>query len=251
MDAAANDDERTRDIADGLRRVRGRIGEAARRAGRDADDVTLIVVTKTYPADDVMRLAHLGVHDVGENRDQEAAPKAAAVEAALHQPGIGWPGIRWPSIHWHFVGQLQTNKARSVVRYAHAIHSVDRVDLVTALNRAAARAQRQPQCFVQVSLDGDTARGGAAGDDVLVVADAVAAGDHLGLAGLMAVAPLDWEPARAFDALAGLSVRLRAAHPAATGLSAGMSGDFEAAIEAGATHVRVGSAVLGQRAPLG
>ena len=228
---------RREEIAARLASVRGRIAAGCAAAGRDPDDVTLVVVTKTFPAGDVGILAELGVHDVGENRDQEAAPKAADCE-----------GI---DVRWHFIGQLQTNKAKSVTRYAHAVHSVDRPALVAALGRGARAAERDVGCFLQVSLDGDPTRGGALAQDLPELADAAAAEPGLRLLGLMAVAPMDVDPYRAFAVLPDLSERLRRAHPDARSVSAGMSGDLEAALACGATHLRVGSAVLGQRPPLG
>ncbi|WP_432574692.1 YggS family pyridoxal phosphate-dependent enzyme [Kineococcus sp. SYSU DK005] len=221
--------------------LRERVAAAAAGAGRDPGALTVVVVTKFFPAADVRALARLGVRDVGESRDQEASAKADEL-AGEH-----------PDLRWHFVGQLQTNKCRSVARYASAVHSVDRPRLAGALSSAAAAAGRAVDCFVQVDLAAalgapvDPARGGAAGDDVLRVADDVAAAPALRLAGLMAVAPRGEEPARAFAALVRAAERVRAAHPGAVLLSAGMSGDLEAAVAAGATHLRVGSAVLGAR----
>ena len=154
------------------------------------------------------------------------------------------------------MGQLQSNKAGSVTRYADAVHSLDRGKLVGALDRGVVRARDDGDrstpldVFVQVSLDGDAARGGAVAADVPALADAVAAADGLTLAGVMAVAPVGWEPVRAFADLAAVSADLRARHPAAVAISAGMSADLEAAIEAGSTHVRVGSALLGRRPPV-
>jgi pyridoxal phosphate enzyme (YggS family) len=230
-------------IAANLAAVRGRIAAACTAAGRSPDEVTLVAVTKTYPAADVLRLAALGVPDIGENRDQEAAPKAAEVAAA---------GV---AVRWHFVGRLQRNKARSVAGYADLVHSVDSVRLAGAL-AAAARDRPGPlDVLVQVSIDGDASRGGAVVDgpadvDVDRVADAVATAGGLRLRGVMAVAPVDWAPAEAFARLAAVAGRLRDRYPDATIVSAGMSGDVEAAIEHGATHVRIGGALLGNRAPL-
>lgn len=237
--------ERRAELAAGLARVRARIADACAAAGRQRDEVTLVAVTKTYPAADVVALAGLGVSDVGENRDQEAAPKAEAVAAAGAAP------------RWHFIGQLQRNKARSVVRYADVVQSLDSVRLAAALDAAAGAVRDRPlDVLVQVSIDGDPARGGAlpgAADPqrgLDPVAAAVAGADGLRLAGLMAVAPLGWEPDRAFARLAEVAAALRADHPDATVLSAGMSGDLENAIGHGATHVRVGSALLGMRPAL-
>ncbi|MDG4840634.1 YggS family pyridoxal phosphate-dependent enzyme [Micromonospora sp. WMMD967] len=236
--------ERHAEIAAGLAQVRSRIADACAQAGRDHADVTMIAVTKTYPASDVVALAGLGVTDMGENRDQEAAGKAAEVAAAGVRP------------RWHFIGQLQRNKARSVVRYADVVQSVDSVRLARALATASADRERPLDVLVQVSIDGDAARGGALpgsadpGAGLEPVAEAVADAPGLRLVGLMAVAPLGWEPERAFARLAEVADVFRGVHPGATALSAGMSGDFEIAIRYGATHVRVGSALLGMRSTL-
>lgn len=237
--------DRRAELAAGLARVRSRIADACAAAGRERGEVTMIAVTKTYPAADVVALIGLGVTDVGENRDQEASAKAAEVTAAGVAP------------RWHFIGQLQRNKAKSVVRYADVVQSVDRVRLARALDAASAAGRDRPlDVFVQVSIDGDAARGGAlpgsadpdAGLDP--VAEAVVAADGLRLGGLMAVAPLGWEPERAFARLAEVAATFRVRYPGATALSAGMSGDLETAIRYGATHVRVGSALLGMRSTL-
>ncbi|MCB0917153.1 MAG: YggS family pyridoxal phosphate-dependent enzyme [Actinobacteria bacterium] len=230
-------------IASGLRDVHARVRTACERAGRDPHDVTTVVVTKTFPVSDIRDLLGLGVHDVGENRDQEARRKAVE----LAQPG---PGLTPP--HWHFIGQLQRNKANSVARYADYVHSVDRTELAGALQRGAVAAQRELGCFVQVSLDqGDAGvigpRGGATADRIIEVCEAVERAENLTLLGLMAVAPLDEPPAPAFERLAEMHDAVTREFPAATALSAGMSHDFETAISYGATHVRVGSAVLGER----
>jgi PLP dependent protein len=218
-----------------LTAVRQRISVACQAAGRNAADVTLIAVTKTFPASDVALLSGLGVTDVGENRDAEAAPKAAQC-ADL-------------DLTWHFIGQLQTNKCRSVVRYATFVHSVDRMRLIRALGTAARGAGRLIQCLVEVSLDGDPARGGAVASDVPVLAEALAAEPGLVLAGVMAIAPLGMAPAGAFARLLESAAVVRAVRPAATVISAGMSGDLEDAIAAGATHLRIGTALLGDREP--
>jgi pyridoxal phosphate enzyme (YggS family) len=227
---------RGKELAEGLAAVRARVAAAAAGAGRDPAGIDVVVVTKTYPASDVRLLAGLGVADVGESRDQEAGPKAAeCADLALR---------------WHFVGRLQSNKARSVASYAHAVHSVDRSSLVAPLSRGAVAAGRTVGVFAQVSLDGDPARGGVPVSGLPELADAVAAADGLSLLGIMAVAPLGADPDAAFAPLTDLSGGLREAHPEAWRISAGMSGDLEAAVRAGATHLRVGSAVLGQRPPL-
>ncbi|MET8045094.1 YggS family pyridoxal phosphate-dependent enzyme [Micromonospora sp. NPDC005215] len=236
--------DRHAELAAGLAQIRSRIADACAQAGRDRAEVTMIAVTKTHPASDVVALAGLGVTDMGENRDQEAAGKAAEVAAAGVRP------------RWHFIGQLQRNKARSVVRYADAVHSVDSVRLARALATATADREVPLDAMVQVSIDGDAARGGALpgsadpGAGLEPVAEAIADASGLRLVGLMAVAPLGWEPDRAFARLAEVANVFRTVHPGATGLSAGMSGDFDIAIRYGATHVRVGSALLGMRPTL-
>lgn len=231
-------DERTEEIGRNLAAVRERIAAACAAASRDPGEVTLVAVTKTYPSQDVARLAGLGVLDVGENRDQEAAAKAAAAP----------PGLRW-----HFIGQLQRNKARSVVSYASVVHSVDSLRLVDALVDAAVKAERETPLgvLVQVSLDDDEHRGGAVTGAIEQMAESIAASPVLSLKGVMAVAPLGWEPDDAFARLAAISARLRVAFPGAGWISAGMSDDLESAISHGSTHVRVGSALLGNRPPLG
>ncbi|MFE9770216.1 YggS family pyridoxal phosphate-dependent enzyme [Streptomyces sp. NPDC005931] len=237
--------ERKDELATNLARVEERIAVACEAAGRTRDEVTLIVVTKTFPASDVRILAELGVRHVAENRDQDAAPKAAQCSDL--------------PLTWHFVGQLQTNKVRSVVGYAGIVQSVDRARLVTVLSREAVRAGRELGCLIQVALDaGESARGergGVAPGGVAELADLVAGSEGLRLDGLMTVAPLTGEYAgrqrAAFERLVDLSTDLRRSHPAANMVSAGMSADLEQAVAAGATHVRVGSAVLGVRAGLG
>ncbi|MEU8666387.1 YggS family pyridoxal phosphate-dependent enzyme [Streptomyces anulatus] len=237
--------DRKAQLAANLAQVEERIASSCAAAGRKREEVTLIVVTKTYPASDVRILHELGVRLVAENRDQDAAPKATAC-ADL-------------SLTWHFVGQLQTNKVRSVTSYADIVQSVDRTKLVTALSAAAVRGERELGCLIQVALDAESGergeRGGVASDGVEELAAAIGAAPGLRLDGLMTVAPLAGEYAgrqrAAFDRLMEISSRLRAGHPAANMVSAGMSGDLEDAVAAGATHVRVGTAVLGVRPRLG
>jgi PLP dependent protein len=235
---ASTSDARRRELSDNLQEVQQRIAAACVAAGRSADEVALIAITKTFPASDVVLLADLGVTDVGENRDQEAAPKVAAVASMRADPDV---------LRWHFVGALQTNKCASVVRYASLIHSVDRLRLVDALGRAA--EQNVVRCLVQVDLDeiSRPGRAGARQDEVGAIADAIADDSRLELAGIMAVAPLGADPVSAFRMLAGIADTVRQRHPAASVISAGMSGDLEQAVANGATHLRVGSALLGAR----
>lgn len=221
-------------LATGLERVRARIARAALEAGRDPSEVTLVVVTKTFPASDVALLADLGVTDVGESRHPEARDKQRAAPGGLT---------------WHFVGAVQRNKARAIAEYADVVHSVDRGGLVSPLSRGAGSTDRVVRCLVQVNLDPEESAGraGCAESEVSVLAARIAAADHLELSGLMAIAPRDGDPAPTFDRLAAIAADLRRDHPAASILSAGMSADLEAAVRAGATHVRIGRAVLGAR----
>lgn len=225
---------RAEELAANLAAVEERVSAACAAAGRSRADVTVVAVTKTWPASDVELLRDLGMRDVGENRDAEAAEKAAAIR-----------GVRW-----HFIGAVQTNKARSVSSYADVVHSVDRPALVAALAKGAVHAGREVEVLVQVSLDGDPDRGGAPPADVPALAEQAAAADGLRLAGVMAVAPLGADPAPAFARLAELYDAVRRQHPEATVLSAGMSGDLEQAVAAGANCLRVGTALLGHRTPV-
>jgi PLP dependent protein len=213
--------------------VRNRIAGACVAAGRDPGEVTLIAVTKTFPASDVRLLSGLGVTDVGENRDQEAAPKAAECV------GLG--------LAWHFIGQLQTNKCASVVTYASFVHSVDRLRLVRALGKEARKHGRVVTCLVQVSLESRPGRGGVPESQLGQMAAAVAAEGGLVLGGLMAMAPLGVPPARAFAPLPRMAAAVRAVRPEAVMVSAGMTADMADAVAAGATHVRIGTALLGDR----
>jgi pyridoxal phosphate enzyme (YggS family) len=225
------------EIQAGLDTVRRRIADACADAGRAADDVRLVVVTKFFPPGDVQILAALGVTDVGENRHQEAEAKAAAC-ADL--------GLRW-----HFIGGLQSNKAAAVASYSDVVESVDRRKLGGPLYRGAHGRSRAVDVVLHVSLDppGSKGRSGADLGDLADLAAAVDEAGMLELRGLMAVAPLGEDPAAAFARLAEVRSAFLVHHPSATWLSAGMSADLEHAIRAGATHVRVGSAVLGSRPP--
>ena len=227
--------ERRQEIAANLAAVEERIRLACSEVGRAPDEVRLIVVTKFFPASDVRLLADLGVTDVGENRHQEAEAKAAEC-ADL-------------PLTWHFIGGLQSNKAAAVAAYADVIHSVDRRKLVGPLDRGAESRPEPLDVLLQVSLDppGVEHRNGVDPEQLDELAEAVARSARLRLRGLMAVAPLDAEPAAAFDRLAEIHRRFLESHPASEWLSAGMSGDLEEAVKAGATHVRIGSAVLGSR----
>lgn len=224
------------EIAANLAMAERRISAACAAAGRPREAVRLVAVTKSFPASDVRMLASLGVTDVGENRDQEASVK---VDDSVDL-----------NLTWHFVGQLQTRKCRSVASYAHVVHSVDRLQLIRVLGREARRAGRVVRCLVQVSFDTGPGRGGAPADDIPVLADEVAQEYGLELGGLMMVAPLGEEPDRAFGHLSDVAVQVRARHPGATEISAGMTADLESAIGHGATLVRLGTALLGVRAAI-
>lgn len=239
-------DDRRAELAAALAALRGRIEDAARAAGRHPDGIRLVGVTKTFPAEDAALLADLGLADLGENRDQEAAAKVAEVRRL--RPGA--------APRWHMIGRLQRNKARSVVGWADVVQSVDSERLADALARAAAtalddgRRELPLEALVQVSLDTDEDaehRGGCPPAQVPALADRIAAARGLVLRGVMAVAPLGSDPGPAFERLAAIAADLRGSHPNATELSAGMTGDLEAAIMHGSTCVRVGTALLGHR----
>lgn len=222
-------------LRDRLAAIRSEIADAALRVDRTPEELTLIVVTKFHPASLVASLSQLGVRDVGENRHQEAQQKAAELSQL--------------DLRWHFIGQLQTKKARQAAQYAHAIHSIDRDRLVTALTGL----DRRIDAFVQVNLTADPSRGGIAPDELMPLVEKVLSNDSLHLRGVMAVAPLPEEEAaeRAFARLRGYSEQVRQLAPEANAISAGMTHDFAAAIAEGATHLRIGSAITGNRALAG
>lgn len=239
-------DSRRDELIANLASVEQRIVSACASAGRSREEITLIVITKTYPSSDVELLAELGVTDVGENRHPESGDKHDEVMRSL----------KWPDLRWHFVGGLQTNKANAVTRYADVIHSVDRLKLVAVLERGAANAGRMVTCLVQVGLSQidvsqGAGRSGAAAADALTIAEAIEGSEHLTLGGVMAVAPLGADPQAAFDELHEVATAVSQRFPRATTISAGMSDDLEQAIKAGATHLRIGRSVLGERPFLG
>jgi pyridoxal phosphate enzyme (YggS family) len=235
--------DRADELRSNLLQVEERIEKACQAAGRSREEVTLIAITKTFPVSDVRALAALGVRDVGENREQELKVKAPEC----------------PDLRWHFVGQLQSKKARSVVRNASIVHSVDRSSLVEALSKAAVAEEKTLRCLIQVSLSAygsaeaatGAGRGGAEPSGVPELAAEIEAADRLEVGGVMAVAPLGSDPDEAFAGLRDVASRLRSEHAGADWISAGMTGDLEAAIKHGATHVRLGRALLGTRPPLG
>lgn len=238
-DSSAPAERRGRELEQGLASVRARVADAAAAAGRNPDDVTVVVVTKTFPPSDVLLLADLGVRDVGENRHPEARDKRGAVDR---------PGLRW-----HFIGRLQSNKARAVGAYADVVHSIDSAKVAERLGRGATDAGRTVECLVQVDLDPPGAhegRGGVAPDALPALLAVVGSIDGLSLVGLMAVAPLGSAAAPAFERLREIQAAARSEFPAVRLLSAGMSEDLEAAVSAGATHVRIGRAILGSRPSL-
>ena len=216
------------EITRNLQEVKERISSAAKSAGRDPAEIQLIVVTKTFPISDIEILRELGESNFGENRDQEAGPKAEAISAT-----------------WHFQGQIQSNKIKSICQWADVIHSISSEKEILKF----AQSPRKHQVFLQVSLDGQEGRGGASQTDLTQLADLVNQSNNLELLGLMAVAPLGLEPIKAFADLAQINQGFASQYPNSKYLSAGMSGDFEAAIKYGATHVRVGSSILGSRSP--
>ena len=239
MTTRRDDEQRRAELVRALGLVRARIADACEKAGRDPRSLTLVAVTKTFPASDVAILTRIGVTDVGENRDQEAAEKVRATAALLGDT---------PAPRWHFVGQLQTRKVRSVASYAGVVHSVDRAALADRLSAAVAAAGRPPvEVFVQLSLDGDPARGGVVAERVPEIAGAVAAHANLRLRGVMVVLPVGLDADEGFARTAEVAADLRSRYPEADAISAGMSADLEAAVRHGSTHVRVGTALLGRR----
>ncbi|MFK4852372.1 YggS family pyridoxal phosphate-dependent enzyme [Microbacterium sp. ZW T6_19] len=223
----------TSELGARLSAIDEKIADAARLAGRDAGEITRIVVTKFHPASLVRDLHALGVREVGENRQQELSAKTAELGDL-------------DDLRWHFIGQAQTNKAAAIRRSADAVHSIDRDRLADALHRAA-EDDRILDVLVQINLTDDPGRGGVAPDAAAALAEHVLSLPSLRLRGVMAVAPLDEEPAAAFDRLRTVADGVRSLDPAADWISAGMTGDFTEAILAGATHLRIGSAITGPR----
>jgi pyridoxal phosphate enzyme (YggS family) len=230
-------DARLEQLEAALAVVQERIERACVVNGRDPADVTLLAVSKTWPAADVLRLRALGVEDFGENYDQDARAKAAAVRGA------------GAVVRWHFIGTVQRNKCASIARYADFVHALDRPEIVAALSSAAVRAGRTIEVLVQVSLDTDPkrGRGGVAPGGVPELASAVAAADALVLRGVMGVAPLGGDARAAYTLLRSVAERVQAEHPEATEISSGMSNDLEEAVANGSTCVRVGTALFGLR----
>jgi PLP dependent protein len=233
------------ELADALHRTRERLDTAARAAGRNPDELTLVVVTKFFPASDVALLADLGCRAFGESRDQEAAAKVAELDGRIPA-----------EVRWHMIGQIQSNKARHIASWAHVVHSVSSQKVITALGRGAQAAlddgtRADPvQIYLQLSLDGDESRGGvdiAAPDRIDALREAVSATAGLEFVGFMAIPPLEADPDAAFERLAAERDRVQPLYQRRLGLSAGMSGDLEVAVKHGSTCVRVGTALLGSR----
>jgi pyridoxal phosphate enzyme (YggS family) len=238
--------DRASELATALAGLRDRLAAAAQAAGRDIADVELLPITKFFPASDVAILWRLGCRSFGESREQEASGKIAEFQVLTGATDVAW----------HMVGQIQRNKAKHIAAWADTVHSLSTAKVAAALDRGALQAiegglRTDPvNVFVQVSLDGDTERGGVdAGDPAAVdaICAQVAQADGLRLVGLMAIPPLGVDPDAAFAALAAEHRRVLVNHPDATQLSAGMSGDLEAAVRHGSTCVRVGTALMGNR----
>lgn len=213
-----------------------KIATAAKANGREADEITLVVVTKNHPHQLVLDLLELGARDFGENRDQEAAPKAKQIATESSE-----------SFNWHFIGQLQSNKVKSVLEYASFLHSLDRESLLDELIKRTVDRQNPLRVFVQVNLTQDPNRGGVNPSDLMAFSERVLESPGLELVGLMGVGALDVAPEVDFESLARLSEQIKGLSPGAKYLSMGMSGDFETALAYGATHLRIGRAITGNR----
>ena len=233
--------ERKTEISNGLEIANSRINAAARSANRNPSDISLIVVTKTFPRSDVDFLYELGVRDFGENRDQEGAVKAEN----FHRDA-----------RWHFQGQIQGNKIKSIVKWADVIHSLAEIDHAKTISdryqMGEAVLPAKYPVLIQVSLDSEKRieRNGVEPKSLTEFADAIAKISGLEIKGLMAVAPIARNPDIAFAKMAEIFSDFKEKFPMATWLSAGMSGDFESAIMHGATHIRIGSSILGNRSYL-
>ena len=224
---------RLQELQQNLDEINSRIQSACNSAGRDLGEITLIAVSKTWPAADIRLLHELGIRDFGESRDQEAFEKVAAL-ADLE-------------IKWHFIGQVQTNKLNHIAQYAHYVQALDRAKTITGLNDAAAKHNRRINALLQISLDGDVSRGGVAIESAMELSDLISSLPSLDFAGVMAVAPLNMTADMAFSRLNQVANEIRTKYPTAKMVSAGMSNDLESAVNNGATHLRIGSALLGNR----
>jgi pyridoxal phosphate enzyme (YggS family) len=223
-------------LANRYQSVLERIDASARDANRDVSDIKLVVITKNHPASMVLELIELGARNFGENRDQEAGPKAAEIATQNDTP-----------INWHFVGQLQTNKVKSALSYASTIHSLDRQSLLDSLNKNWQSKSQPLDVFIQLNLTDDPGRGGIEPKNLEPFAQNVLAAENLNLMGVMGVAALDRSPEQDFETIRNASESLQKVAPQAKFISMGMSGDFETAISFGATHLRIGSEIMGNR----
>ena len=213
--------------------IQSQIKSACETSGRNLDEITLIAVSKTWPASDIRLLHQLGVRDFGESRDQEATMKVSEL-ADL-------------DITWHFIGQVQTNKLNHIASYANVVHALDREKTISGLDAAAAKLDRNITGLLQISLDGDENRGGVAIENAFELAQLLSNSKNLTFGGIMAVAPIEMLPDVAFSKLAEIAAEIQSKYPTAKIISAGMSQDFESAVQKGATHLRIGSALLGNR----
>ena len=221
-------------ILSNLESVKEKISAAAQAAGRSPSEITLIAVTKTFPVSDLEILYELGVRNFGENRDQEAAPKVGVLPA---------------DITWHFQGGIQSNKLKSISNWASVIHSVDKFKYAQMISQFS--VGKTKEIFIQVSLDTlPQSREGVDPADLMQLAEQIMSLPNLEVKGLMAVAPLDQPTQQAFVRLQQIQQKFIQLYPAASSLSSGMSGDYELAISLGATHVRIGSSILGNRSPI-
>jgi len=225
------DHKRIDEISYSLAQVEERIVRACMLAGRIRNEITLVAVTKTYPASDVQILQGLGINNFGENRDGEGVEKSSLIKA-----------------HWHYQGEVQSKKIGSLSRWADTVHSLDDLSHIEKFDRAlGALDDKSLQVFIQVSLDGDPTRSGLQPNDLMQACQAVTAAKHLKLMGVMTVPPVESDPEKSFAEIAVIAEGVTRNFPEARYLSAGMSGDFEVAIAYGATHIRIGSQILGSR----
>jgi pyridoxal phosphate enzyme (YggS family) len=224
---------RIEELQQNLSDIQNQIQKACDSVGRVVSDVHLIAVSKTWPAGDIRILHDLGIRDFGESKDQEAIEKVAELSDL--------------DINWHFIGQVQTNKLNHIARYADVVHALDRSKVITGLDVAAGKLSRQITGLLQISLDGDESRGGVRIDDAMELANLISNSENLRFGGVMAVAPINMTPDLAFAKLLNVAGQIQENHPTAKIISAGMSDDFESALKNGATHLRIGSALLGKR----
>lgn len=224
---------RRNEIEQNLNELNQRIEKACTDSGRSFDEVKTIAITKTWPTSDIEILYDLGLRNFGESKDQEAIKKVEE--------------LRGKDIHWHFVGQIQTNKINHIASYADYVHAIDRNKVVEAFENALEKNGRSINALIQVSLDGDESRGGALPEAISSIAKAIEDSIHLTLGGLMAVAPVNQSPEVAFKKLSEIAGDFHQDFPSAQMISAGMSDDLEIAIKYGATHLRIGSDLLGNR----